>query len=157
MVKKQIRGLLDYTSVNNDEDWEFAPLSEEYMIGMGLGASREATRWAFKGYMLELHQTWTSYKKKVGRKKKSEYGSIDCQRAMLIWVYVNKMNPNPSTSLKNRHLISLMQSLGTSDSRIASLFPKGHSRLQSSVSAGKTKLEINDRWESKVCEKWFNN
>ena len=88
MVKKQIRGLLDYTSVNNDEDWEFAPLSEEYMIGMGLGASREATRWAFKGYLLELHQTWTSYKKKVGRKKKSEYGSIDCQRAMLIWVYL---------------------------------------------------------------------
>jgi hypothetical protein len=69
MVKKQIRGLLDYTSVNNDEDWEFAPLSEEYMIGMGLGASREATRWAFKGYMLELHQTWASYKKKGGQEK----------------------------------------------------------------------------------------
>lgn len=29
MVKKQVRGLLDYTSVNNDEDLEFAPLSEE--------------------------------------------------------------------------------------------------------------------------------
>ena len=157
MAKKQIRGLLDYTSVKNDEDWEFAPLSEEYMMGMGLGASKEATRWAFKGYMLELHQNLASFKKKVGRKRKPEFGSIDCQRAMLIWVYLHKMNPNPNISLKNRHLISLMQSLGKNDSRIARLFPKTHSRLQSSVSAGKTKLEINDRWESKVCEKLMNN
>jgi len=157
MAKKQVRGLLDYTSVNNDEDLEFAPLSEENMIGMGLGASRDATRWAFKGYMLELHQNLASFKKKVGRKRKPEFGSIDCQRAMLIWVYLHKMNPNPNISLKNRHLISLMQSLGKNDSRIARLFPPEHERLQSSVSAGKTKLEIDDRWESKVCEKLMNN
>ena len=157
MAKKQVRGLLDYTSVNNDEDLEFAPLSEENMIGMGLGASRDATRWAFKGYMLELHQNLASFKKKVGRKRKPEFGSIDCQRAMLIWVYLHKMNPNPNVSLKNRHLISLMQSLGKNDSRIARLFPPEHERLQSSVSAGKTKLKIDDQWRSKVCEKWFNN
>ena len=153
MTKKQVHGLLDYMTLKDGEDWKFTPLSEEYMIGMGLGASREATRWAYKSYMLELQQTWTSYIKRVGRKKKPEYGNIDCQRAMLIWVYLNKMKPNPNTSLKNRHLISLMQSLGKSDSRIKKLFPEGHSRLQSSVSAGKTKLEIDDRWRSKVCEK----
>ena len=157
MVKKQVRGLLDYTSVNNDEDLEFAPLSEENMIGMGLGASRDATRWAFKGYMLELHQNLASFKKKVGRKRKPEFGSIDCQRAMLIWVYLHKMNPNPNISLKNRHLISLMQSLGKNDSRIARLFPPEHERLQSSASAGKTKLKIDDQWRSKVCEKLLNH
>ena len=53
MVKKQVRGLLDYTSVNNDGDLEFAPLSED------------ATRWAFKGYMLELHQNLASFKKRL--------------------------------------------------------------------------------------------
>jgi hypothetical protein len=153
MTKKQVHGLLDYMKLKDGEDWKFTPLSEEYMIGMGLGASREATRWAYKGYMLELHQNLASFKKKVGRKRKPEFGSIDCQRAMLIWVYLHKMNQNRNISLKNRHLISLMQSLGENDSRIKNLFPKGHSRLQSSVSAGKTKLEINDRWESKVCEK----
>lgn len=60
MAKRVVKGLLDDTTGIEGVDWEFAPPSEEYMIGMGLGASREATRWAFKGYMLELHQTWTS-------------------------------------------------------------------------------------------------
>lgn len=157
MAKRVVKGLLDDTTGIEGVDWEFAPLSEEYMIGMGRGASKDAIRWAFKGYMLELHQNLASFKKKLGRKRKPEFGSIDCQRAMLIWVYLHKMNPNPNISLKNRHLISLMQSLGKNDSRIARLFPPEHERLQSSVSAGKTKLKIDDQWRSKVCEKWFNN
>ena len=84
MAKKQVRGLLDYMALEDGEDWEFPPLSENYMFGMGLGASKDAIRWACKGYMLEMAQNMATFKKKVGRRKKSEYGSIDCIRAMYI-------------------------------------------------------------------------
>lgn len=157
MAKKQVRGLLDYMALEDGEDWEFPPLSENYMFGMGLGASKDAIRWAFKGYMLEMAQNMAAFKKKVGRHKKSEYGSIDCIRAMYIWLYVHKLNKQADLSLENRHLIKQMQLLGERDCRIAKVFPPEHSRLQSSVSTGKTKLEIDDQWRSKVCEKLFNH
>ena len=124
---------------------------------MGLGASKDAIRWAFKGYMLEMAQNMAAFKKKVGRHKKSEYGSIDCIRAMYIWLYVHKINKEADLSLKNRHLIKQMQLLGKRDRRIAKVFPPEHSRLQSSVSTGKTKLEFDDQWRSKVCEKLLNH
>ena len=157
MAKKQVRGLLDYMALEDGEDWKFPPLSENYMFGMGLGASKDAIRWAFKGYMLEMAQNMEAFKKKVGRREKSEYGSIDCIRAMYIWLYVHKLNNQADLSLKNRHLIKQMQLLGERDSRIAKVFPREHSRLQSSVSTGKTKLEIDDQWRSKVCEKLLNH
>ena len=153
MTKKQVRGLLDYITLEDGEDWEFPTLSENYMFGMGLGASKDAIRWAFKGYMLEMNENMSAFQKKIGRPKKSEYGSIDCIRAMYIWLYVYKINKQVDLSLKNRHLIKQMQFLGEWDSRIAKVFPPEHSRLQSSVSNGKTKLEIDDKWRSKVCEK----
>ena len=153
MAKKQVRGLLDYMALEDGEDWEFPPLSENYMFGMGLGASKDAIRWAFKGYMLEMAENMAAFQKKVGRRRKSKYGNIDCIRAMYIWLYVHKINKQANLSLKNRHLIEQMQDLGKRDSRIAKVFPAEHERLESSVSAGKTKLEIDDRWRSKVCEK----
>ena len=157
MAKKQVRGLLDYMALEDGEYWEFPPLSENYMFGMGLGASKDAIRWAFKGYMLEMAQNMATIKKKVGRRKKSEYGSIDFIRAMYIWLYVHKINKQAALSLKNWHLIKQMQLLGKRDSRIAKVFPPEHSRLQSSVSTGKTKLEIDDQWRSEVCEKLLNH
>lgn len=153
MAKKQIRGLFDYLALKEGEDWEFSPQSENHMFGMGLGASKDAIRWAYKGYLLEIRENMDSFKKKVGRKKKSKYGSIDCVRAMYIWLYVNKISSNAGLSLKNRHLINQMQILGENDSRIKKVFPKTHSRLESSVSSGKGILEIDDNWRSKVCEK----
>ena len=142
MAKKQVRGLLDYMALEDGEDWEFPPLSENYMFGMGLGASKDAIRWAFKGYMLEMDQNMATFKKKVGRRKKSEYGSIDCIRAMYIWLYVHKINKQADLSLKNRHLIKQMQLLGERDSRIAKIFPPEHTRLQSSVSNGSHGAQI---------------
>ena len=42
MAKKRIRGLLDYATLKEGEDWEWEPPSETYMPNVGFGASREA-------------------------------------------------------------------------------------------------------------------
>ena len=152
MTKKQVKGLLDYIALKPDDEWEFAPNTEEYIFGMGMGASKDAIRWAYKGYMLEMRQGMTKFKKNVGRKKKHQFESVDCQRAMRIWLFVNQSRAELN-SLKNRHLILAMQKLGEHDQTINKLFPIGHSRLESSVSKGKTVLEIDTNWHSKVCEK----
>ncbi len=48
---KQIRGILDYISLKPGEEFEWEPISESYVPGMGLGASKDAIRWAYKGFM----------------------------------------------------------------------------------------------------------
>ena len=156
MTKKQVKGLLDYMALKPDEEWEFAPNSQEYVHGMGMGASKDAIRWAYKGYLLEMQQNMVTFKKNVGRKKQHQYESVDCQRAMRIWLFVNNSR-NEIESLKNRHLIASMQKLGEHDKTINKLFPVGHTRLESSVSTGKTVLEIDADWHSEVCEKLTAN
>ena len=42
--KKQVKGLLDYISLKRGEEAELAPNSKDYVFGMGLGATEEATR-----------------------------------------------------------------------------------------------------------------
>ena len=51
--KKQVKGLLDYISLKPNEEAEYASNSEDYVFGMGLGATKQATRWAYKGFLLE--------------------------------------------------------------------------------------------------------
>lgn len=40
--KKQVKGLLDYISLKPNEEAEYASNSEDYVFGMGLGATEEA-------------------------------------------------------------------------------------------------------------------
>ena len=42
--KKQVKGLLDYISLKPNEEAEYASNSEDYVSGMGLGATEQATR-----------------------------------------------------------------------------------------------------------------
>ena len=152
MSKKQVHGLIDYIeAIGSEEDWEFAPINETIVRGMGVGASAEAIRWAYKGFLAELHEN-SKISKKAGRKKLAEHENIDCERTQIIWLYVHMFRNQLGTKPKNRHLISTMQRLGQTDKRIAKLFPTSHARLESSVSRGKKLLEINENWESKVCE-----
>lgn len=55
MAKKRIRGLLDYMTLKEGEEWEWEPPSETYMPGLGLGATPEAHRLAYKGYQAEYN------------------------------------------------------------------------------------------------------
>ena len=153
MAKKQIRGLFDYLALKEGEDWEFAPNSENFVHGMGIGATKEATRWAYIGYKYELAQKIKGYSKKLkGRPKLSQYGGIDCRRAYALWQYVqNTVEEELREKLKNRQLIELVKSIHKNDNTYRRLF--NASNVESSVSRGRKKLEINSKWQSKICEK----
>ena len=47
--KKQVKGLLDYISLKPGEEAEFAPNSEDYVFGMGIGATDEVRDLAIIG------------------------------------------------------------------------------------------------------------
>jgi hypothetical protein len=53
---KPVRGLLDYISLKPGEQPEWEPISESYVPGIGTGASKDAIRWAYKGYLVERYQ-----------------------------------------------------------------------------------------------------
>ena len=42
--KKQVKGLLDYISLKPGEEAELAPNSEDYVFGMGLGATEASNK-----------------------------------------------------------------------------------------------------------------
>jgi hypothetical protein len=52
---KKVRGLLGMMEAETKgENWEWDDPSAEYIPGMGLGASKQATRWARIGYQDEI-------------------------------------------------------------------------------------------------------
>ena len=113
MAKKQVRGLFDYLALKEGEDWEIAPNSENYVYGMGMGATKQATRWAYIGYKYELAQKIKGYSNKLkGRPKLSQYRDIDCRRAYALWQYVqNTIEEDLREKVKNRHLIELIKKI----------------------------------------------
>lgn len=51
---RKVRGLLDFIDAEaSGEDWEFETPSADYVPGLGLGATKEARRWALLGYCTE--------------------------------------------------------------------------------------------------------
>ena len=93
------------------EEWELEPMSEDYVYGMGMGATKDATRWAYKGFCLEVGQSIRKIAaKNNGRPRKEAYQSYDCLRALVIWEHVQKYIPQELRSgITNRALIEIMQ------------------------------------------------
>lgn len=160
MSKKRVRGILDLVSLADGEEWELEPMSEDYVYGMGMGATKDATRWAYKGFCLEVGQSIRKIAaKNNGRPRKEAYQSYDCLRALVIWEHVQKYIPQELRSgITNRALIKIMQdgeaALTLSGAQNSSeLFPKTSATLETSLSRGRKELKIDGNWESEVCEK----
>jgi hypothetical protein len=160
MSKKRIRGILDLVSLADGEEWEIEPMSEDFVVGMGMGATKDATRWAYKGFSLEAGQAMKNVaSKKSGRPQLAPYQHIDCRRAYAIWDHVNTYIEEQNRSkLSNRGLIQELQKLETKHAQLVSkrqslLFPITTESLETSVSRGKTALKIDQTWSSEVCEK----
>lgn len=160
MSKKRVRGILDIVSLADGEEWEFEPNSENFVSGMGFGATKQATRWAYKGFLLEAGQAITNVaSKKAGRPSIEPYEHIDCRRAYAIWTHVNKyIKEQDRPNLTNRALIKHLQELETKHAQLVAkkqsrLFPTTTESLEASVSRGKRTLRIDQSWSSEVCEK----
>mgnify|MGYP003683086367 FL=1 len=71
--KKQVKGLLDYISLKPGEEAELAPNAQHYVFGIGLGATEEATRWAYKAFLQENTERFKSTNKKPNGRPKISF------------------------------------------------------------------------------------
>ena len=156
MAKKRIRGLLDYATLKEGEDWEWEPPSETYMPNVGFGASPEAHRQAYRGYVEELNDlVKKSSQPTRGRPKTGHYQDINSLRAFFIWWEVKDWPVKQRRLANNRELIERMRNLTNNEMRVK-YWPDRQS-LEQSISRGRKKLKIDSNWNSKVCEKILHN
>ncbi len=96
MDKKQVRGLWGALEAEQEGiEWEFEAPSSEFVPGMGLGATKEATRWAYIGYC--VHQKAIidrQLSRPRGRPRKSSIESVDAFRAFSLWKVANSFFAN---------------------------------------------------------------
>lgn len=157
---RKVNGLLDaVVSESAGEEWEVAEHSPEFVPGMGLGATKQAIRWAYLGMLQEDRAILKRvFKKPLGRPKKHPYQGKDAIRAFAAWRMCGGLRDvldKPNGIITNRELIrviSLLEDrLGVP--RRERLFTAYESTNEQSLSRGKKTLEIDDNWNSKVCDK----
>ena len=85
--KRKVRGLLDLVEAEMlGEDWEIEESSPDFVFGMGTGATKEATRWAYLGMLWEQREVLKrAYKRPAHRPKKHPYLTKDATRAFSAW------------------------------------------------------------------------
>jgi hypothetical protein len=152
--KKQVRGLLDVIEAEaQGEEWELAEQTLGDALGLGLGATEQAKRWALIGME---HEAKMQSRRPAHRPKKENITKIDSIRAFAAWHmfwHLRGLANKPNAHITNRELIRVIQIVEQTKSLDAGerLFPeRGNS--DASLSRGKKILEIDDNWNSKVCE-----
>ena len=152
--KQAIAGLL---GVVDTKDWSALDILVN-SIGLGFGASTEAKRLALLGYYQEqiaiLDRELEKHKPKRGRPSKDPLYSKDAMRAFMLWeLSHNFVGVDKRVTISNRSLIDLAIQFENilnipNNERV---FPNGN--WEQSVSRGKKILEIDNNWQSKVCDK----
>ena len=157
MTKKTVRGLL-HTIGLEPKDWEFEPISEHYVPGIGLGATDDAKRWAYDGYTLEansrLEKAIGISKRKNGRPKKSEEQKYDSLRAFHMWLELRGMPETFRARHTNRELIAWIQNRDDLSPSVMKLWKVSDS-LERSLSIGRTFWVLTDDWQSQRCEAYW--
>jgi len=156
-MKRTVKSLLDIVE-SKDTEWELAQPSPIYMPQVGFGATPDAIRWAYIGFMLELGADIDlKFKKLAGRPKLKEYQDIDCRRAFAIWIYVHEsFNNQEHCKMSNRDLIEQLKTVSKTGQIDRRLF-RECSRLEASVSNGRKKLEVDAFLHIEVCEKLYRD
>ena len=108
--KKQIKGLLDYISLKPGEEAELAPNSEDYVFGMGVGATKEARDLAIIGSIyINIQKLKKLSKNPNGRPKKSILLGIDQKRVFALWFMIKDWSLVKKSNTSNRELILFAQ------------------------------------------------
>ena len=155
--KKQIKGLLDYISLKPGEEAELAPNSEDYVFGMGVGATKEARDLAIIGSIyINIQKLKKLSKNPNGRPKKSIVLGIDQKRVFALWFMIKDWSLVKKSNTSNRELILFAQENEYSITT-KKLFIGMIATLEQSVSRGRNKLEVDENWNSEICEQLFEN
>ena len=138
------------------------PLNENlngsiYVPGMGIGASKDALRWATAGMLDELLRNQKN-KKPFGRPERDFMDKVDNRRAFMLWtlVNINPISPNLKFA-SSRELLDIMFLLRKFGPCIKDYFPNTTDNLEQSISRGRTALGIGQMWQSTVCEKVYED
>ena len=155
--KKQVKGLLDYISLKPGEEAEYAPNSEDYVYGMGLGTTKEARDLAIIGSIyINIQKLKKLSKNPNGRPKISILLSLDQKRVFALWFMIKDWSQVKKSNTSNRELILLAQENECSNTT-KKLFIGMIATLEQSVSRGRNKLEVDENWNSEICEQLFKN
>ena len=182
--RKQIKGLLDYISLKPGEEAEYAqnsedPYSEDYVSGMGLGATEEAKIFARIGklYLEKLKQdvvidqilnqktafnetNITEIEKTTGRPRKQKILELHQIRAFHLWHIAQEYPEDTRQDLTNRYMIEVVKKRGKTSHPLVGkserLWTVGNNdSLEQSVSRGKTWWGIDHEWQSDKCYKFL--
>jgi len=161
---KQIRGILDYISLKPGEEFEWEPISESYVRGMGLGASKDAIRWAYKGYLVERYQhqekiiaqikAQMKQNTKIGPPEKTPEFRVDNLRAYYLWFLVRDWAESFRCELTSRRAIELAKMQPVTGKTKAIWGHQESPSIEQSVSRGKSFWRIDNSWTSERCEKF---
>ena len=155
--KKQIKGLLDYISLKPGEEADFATNSKDYVFGMGIGATDEVRDLAIIGQIyINIQKLKNLNKNDNGRPKKSILLGIDQKRVFALWFMIKDWSQVKKSMSSNRELILLAQENECSITT-KKLFVGMTPTLEQSVSRGRNKLEVDENWNSGICEQLFEN
>ena len=166
--EKQIKGLLDYISLKPGEEAKYAqnsedPYSEDYVSGMGLGATEEAKLYAKIGKL--YHETEniketteqidvTDKTKTLGRPKKQKVLELHQVRAFHLWRIAQEFPEGIRQDLTNRYMVEVVKKRGKTSHPLAGkserLWTVGNNdSLEQSVSRGKTWWGIDHEWQER--------
>lgn len=155
--KKQVKGLLDYISLKPGEEADFATSSKDYVFGMGIGATNEVRDLAIIGRIyINIQKLKKLSKNPNGRPKKSILLGIDQKRVFALWFMIKDWSLVKKSNTSNRELILLAQENEYSITT-KKLFIGMIATLEQSVSRGRNKLEVDENWNSEICEQLFEN
>ena len=155
--KKQIKGLLDYISLKPGEEAEYAQNSGDYVFGMGIGATDEVRDLAIIGRIyINIQKLKNLNKNDNGRPKKSILLGIDQKRVFALWFMIKDWSQVKKSNTSNRDLILLAKENECSITT-KKLFIGMIATLEQSVSRGRNKLEVDENWNSEICEQLFEN
>lgn len=115
----------------------------------------DLTRWVTLGILYEQSLRLKGYKRPRGRPKKpaSKIQSLDAWRAFILWNYAQKLSVDARSKVSNRELIAFAAKVEgmLSVPNQERAFPPGGD-FESSISRGKSALEIDKNWTSALCE-----
>lgn len=156
--KKKVRGLLDAIGLE-DGEWELEMPSVDYVPGMGLGATKQATRWAARGYnpSFELVIEKNRAQRQRGRPTKAPELKKPQLLALHVWLEVRDM-PISFRRESNRVLLNWMCERfgGTKPTNATEkLWSFRPERLEKSLSTGRSFWGLSEVWESQKCEDFW--
>jgi hypothetical protein len=163
--KKQVRGLLDYISLQPGEEAEYAPNSVDTIFGMGVGAAKDANYYIVMGYLYDQilkqkgaieYPSPTPSSNATGRPRKPKILEIHQVRALHLWRKAQDYSEGIRQDLSNRHMIEQIKKSQPLVGKSKRLWTVGSDEsLEQSVSRGKTWWGIDHEWQSDKCYKFF--